>query len=156
MRLQPSSIERLNRRRHRQSLTIPLILDEAVDIGEKRSLEVWLRELLHERPQSSLLHGWHELVVRTALPKQGVHPPVGGAGFEMFIEAESFAGCAEKGQASIQRFPGNHGPIPNQSAILILFRKISRLFDSFITLGRRKMRGCLSANPSAHADTSIG
>ena len=72
------------------ALTIP-----PVNIGEKRLLEHELGELLHKRPQSSLLHGWHELVVETALPKQGVHPPLGGAGFEMFIETESFSGNAE-------------------------------------------------------------
>ena len=77
------------------ALTIPLISDEPVNIGEKRLLEYELGELLHKRPQSSLLHGWHELVVETALPKQGVHPPLGGAGFEMFIETESFSGSAE-------------------------------------------------------------
>jgi hypothetical protein len=49
-------------------LTIPLILDEAIDIGEKRLLEDGLRELL-KLPQSSFQHDWHELVVQTALPK---------------------------------------------------------------------------------------
>jgi hypothetical protein len=45
--------------------------------------------------KSSLLHGWHELVVQTALTEQGMHSPLGGAGFEMFIESESFASSAE-------------------------------------------------------------
>jgi len=76
-------------------LTIPLISDEPVNIGEKRLLAHELGELLYERPQPSLLHGWHELVVHRALPEQRVHPPFGGAGFEMFIEAESFSGGAE-------------------------------------------------------------
>src|ERR1700736_4693142 len=78
-----------------RDLTIPLILNEPVNIGEKRLLEHELRELLHKRLQSSLLHGWHELVVQTALTEQGMCSPLGGAGFEMFIEAESFAGGTE-------------------------------------------------------------
>src|ERR1700730_8134300 len=76
-------------------LTIPLILNEPVNIGEKRLLEHELGELLHKWLQSSLLHGWHELVVQTALTEQGMCSPLGGAGFEMFIEAESFAGGTE-------------------------------------------------------------
>jgi hypothetical protein len=44
-------------------LTISLILDEAVNIDEKRLLEHEPGELLHQRSQSSLLHGWHELIV---------------------------------------------------------------------------------------------
>jgi hypothetical protein len=80
-------------------LTIPLISDEPLNIGESQLLEDELGELLHERPQPSPRHGWHELVVQTApaetLPKQGVHPPLGGAGFEMIIEAESFSDGGE-------------------------------------------------------------
>ena len=77
------------------NLTIPLISDEPVNISEKPLLENELGELLHKQPQSSLLHGWHELVVQTALTEQGMHSPLGGAGFEMFIESESFASSAE-------------------------------------------------------------
>ena len=48
----------------------------------------------HERPQSSLLHGWNELVVQATLSEQGMCPSLSGAGFEMLIEAESLAGGA--------------------------------------------------------------
>jgi hypothetical protein len=43
------------------NLTIPLISNDAVDLGKKRLLGHELAELFHERPQSSLLHGWNEL-----------------------------------------------------------------------------------------------
>ena len=86
-----------------RGLTIPLILNEPVNIGEKRLLEHELRELLHKRLQSSLLHGWHELVVQTALTEQGMCSPLGGAGFEMFIEAESFAGGTANSAATSGR-----------------------------------------------------
>jgi hypothetical protein len=55
----------------------------------------------HERPQSSLLHGWNEVVVQATLAEQGVCPPIGGAGFEMLIESESLAGGA--GWAGLRR-----------------------------------------------------
>ena len=74
-----------------ETLKIPLISDEAVDIDEEGLLTHEFDELLHERPQSGLRHGWHQLVVQAALPEQGVDAPFGGAGFEMFVEAQSFA-----------------------------------------------------------------
>ena len=55
----------------------------------------------HERPQSGLLHGWNEVVVQATLAEQGVCPPLGGAGFEMLIEAESLAGGAEQRQKAV-------------------------------------------------------
>src|ERR1035438_2282971 len=45
------------------TLTIPLISNEPVNIGEKRLLAQELAEFFHERPQSRLLHGWNELVM---------------------------------------------------------------------------------------------
>src|SRR5262245_27872119 len=66
-------------------LTIPLISNDAVDLGKKRLLEHELGELFHERPQSSLLHGWNELVVQATLSEQGMCPSLSGAGFEMLI-----------------------------------------------------------------------
>jgi ABC-type Mn2+/Zn2+ transport system ATPase subunit len=61
-------------------------------------LEHELGELFHKGPQSSLLHGWKQVVMQAALAEQGVCPPLGGAGFEMLIESESLAGGAEHRQ----------------------------------------------------------
>src|SRR5580704_16401502 len=80
------------------ALTIPLISNEPVNIGEKRLLAQELAEFFHERPQSRLLHGWNELVMHAALTEQGMCSPLGGAGFEMFVETESFASGAEQRQ----------------------------------------------------------
>ena len=55
----------------------------------------------HERPQSSFLHGWNEVVVQATPAEQGVCPPLGGAGFEMLIESESLAGGAEQRQKAV-------------------------------------------------------
>src|SRR5262249_14825951 len=60
------------------TLTIPLISNDAVDLGKKRLLEHELAELFHERPQSSLLHGWNELVVQATLSEQGMCPSLSG------------------------------------------------------------------------------
>src|SRR5215470_5294730 len=79
-------------------LTIPLISNEPVNIGEKRLLQHELGEFFHKRSQSSLLHGRNELIVQAALTEQRMCSPLGGAGFEMFIEAEGFAGSAEQRQ----------------------------------------------------------
>src|ERR1700751_4556806 len=79
-------------------LKIPLILDEAVNIDEEGLLTHEFDELLHERPQSRLRHSWHQLVVQAALPEQGVDAPFGGAGFEMFVEAQRFASGAKQRQ----------------------------------------------------------
>ena len=81
-----------------RGLRIPLILNEPINIGKERLLKQELAELFHERPQSSLLHGWNELVVRATLSEQGICPSLGGAGFEMLIEAKSLAGGAEHRQ----------------------------------------------------------
>src|SRR5215469_13138889 len=80
------------------NLKIPLISDEAVNIDEEGLVTHEFNELLHERPQSRLRHGWHQLVVQAALPEQGVDAPFGGAGFEMFVEAQSFASGAKQRQ----------------------------------------------------------
>src|SRR5271170_7328444 len=72
-------------------LSIPLISNEPVNIGEKRLFTQELAEFFHERPQSRLLHGWNELVMHAALTEQGMCSSLGGAGFEMFVETESFA-----------------------------------------------------------------
>src|SRR5262245_20901771 len=80
------------------NLKIPLILDEAVNIDEEGLLTHEFDELLHERPQSRLRHSWHQLVVQAALPEQGVDAPFGGACFEMFVEAQSFASGAKQRQ----------------------------------------------------------
>src|SRR6201987_50343 len=77
---------------------IPLILDEAVNIDEEGLLTHEFDELLHERPQSRLRHSWHQLVVQAALPEQGVDASFGGACFEMFVEAQSFASGAKQRQ----------------------------------------------------------
>jgi transposase len=61
------------------NLTIPLISNEPVNIGEKRLLAQELAEFFHERPQSRLLHGWNELVMHAALTEQGMCSPLGGA-----------------------------------------------------------------------------
>src|ERR1700747_2270872 len=82
------------------NLTIPLILNEPIKIGEKRLFEHELAEFFHERPQSRLLHGWNELIMHAALTEQGMCSPLGGAGFEMFVESESFARGAEQRQKS--------------------------------------------------------
>src|SRR6516162_4322730 len=79
-------------------LKIPLILNEAVNIDEEGLLTHEFDELLHERPQSRLRHSWHQLVVQAALPEQGVDAPFGGAGFEMFVEVQSFASGAKQRQ----------------------------------------------------------
>src|SRR5262249_38793581 len=79
-------------------LKIPLILNEAVNIDEEGLLTHEFDELLHERPQSRLRHSWHQVVVQAALPEQGVDAPFGGAGFEMFVEAQSFASGAKQRQ----------------------------------------------------------
>src|SRR5262245_10478953 len=79
-------------------LKIPLISDEAVNIDEEGLLTHEFDELLHERPQSRLRHGWHQLVVQAALPEQGVDAPFGGACFEMFVEAQSFASGSKQRQ----------------------------------------------------------
>src|ERR1700687_4222319 len=76
-------------------LTIPLISNEPVNIGEKRLFTQELAEFFHERPQSRLLHGWNELVMHAALTEQRMCSSLGGAGFEMFVETESFASGAE-------------------------------------------------------------
>ena len=81
-----------------QALKIPLILDEAVNIDEEGLLTHEFDELLHERPQSRLRHSWHQLVVQAALPEQRVDAPFGGACFEMFVEAQSFASGAKQRQ----------------------------------------------------------
>ena len=81
-------------------LTIPLISNEPINIGEKRLFEHELAEFFHERPQSRLLHGWNELIMHAALTEQGMCSPLGGAGFEMFVESESFASGAEQRQKS--------------------------------------------------------
>ena len=80
------------------ALTIPLISNDAVDLGKKRLLEHELAELFHERPQSSLLHSWNKLVMQATLSEQRMCPPLGGSGFEMLIESESLAGGAEHRQ----------------------------------------------------------
>src|SRR6516164_1608799 len=82
------------------TLTIPLISNEPINIGEKRLFEHELAEFFHERPQSRLLHGWNELIMHAALTEQGMCSPLGGAGFEMFVESESFASGAEQRQKS--------------------------------------------------------
>jgi hypothetical protein len=79
-------------------LTIPLISNDAVDLGKKRLLKHKLAELFHERPQAGLLHGWNELIMQATLSQQGMCPPLGGAGFEMLVESESLAGGAEHRQ----------------------------------------------------------
>src|SRR5450755_3725474 len=81
-------------------LTIPLISNEPVNIGEKRLFTQELAEFFHERPQSRLLHGWNELVMHAALTEQGMCSSLAGAGFEMFVETESFASGAEQRQKS--------------------------------------------------------
>ena len=53
-------------------LTIPLISNEPINIGEKRLFEHELAEFFHERPQSRLLHGWNELIMHAALTEQGM------------------------------------------------------------------------------------
>ena len=53
-------------------LRIPLILNEPINIGKEQLLKQELAELFHERPQSSLLHGWNELVVQATLSEQGI------------------------------------------------------------------------------------
>jgi hypothetical protein len=69
-----------------------LIINEPVNIGEKWMFGHELGELFGHGPQSSLQHGRHQVAVQTALTEQGVHSPLRGAGFEMLIKAESFAG----------------------------------------------------------------
>ena len=81
-------------------MAIPLISNEPINIGEKRLFEHELAEFFHERPQSRLLHGWNELIIHAALTEQGMCSPLGGAGFEMFVESESFASGAEQRQKS--------------------------------------------------------
>src|SRR5271170_4339390 len=82
------------------ALSIPLLPDEPVNIGEKRLFTQELAEFFHGRPQSGLLHGWNELVMHAALTEQGMCSSLGGAGFEMFVETESFASGAEQRQKS--------------------------------------------------------
>src|SRR5271168_2189373 len=55
-----------------RDLSIPLISNEPVNIGEKRLFTQELAEVFHERPQSRLLHGWNELVMHAALTEQGM------------------------------------------------------------------------------------
>jgi hypothetical protein len=78
---------------------------------EKRLLEHELGEFFHERAQSSLLHGWNELVMQATLSEQGMSSSLGGAGFEMLIEAESLAGGAA------HRQQGNREGIEQPQAI---------------------------------------
>src|SRR6202162_6679218 len=88
------------RARRGTGLTIPLISNEPVNIGEKRLFTQELAEVFHERPQSRLLHGWNELVMHAALTEQGMCSSLAGAGFEMFVATESFASGAEARQKS--------------------------------------------------------
>src|SRR6516165_653631 len=102
-RLSPGGIRRNASRRSLRrdcALTIPLISNEPVNIGEKRLFEHELAEFFHERPQSRLPHGWNELIMHAALTEQGMCSPLGGAGFEMFVKSESLASGAEQRQKS--------------------------------------------------------
>src|SRR5450759_1086296 len=51
-------------------LKIPLISDEAINIGKSWLFEEELTELFHERPQAILPHGRDELIMQVALAEQ--------------------------------------------------------------------------------------
>src|SRR5665647_3957686 len=61
-------------------LKIPLISDEARNIGKSRLFEEELTELFHERPQAILPHGRDELIMQAALAEQRMDTSLGCAG----------------------------------------------------------------------------
>jgi hypothetical protein len=61
-------------------LKIPLISDEAINIGKSRLFEEELTELFHERPQAILPHGRDELIMQAALAEQRMDTSLGCAG----------------------------------------------------------------------------
>src|SRR5450755_4096303 len=61
-------------------LKIPLISDEAINIGKSWLFEEELTELFHERPQAILPHGRDELIMQAALAEQRMDTSLGCAG----------------------------------------------------------------------------
>ena len=62
------------------NLKIPLISDEAINIGKSWVFEEELTELFHERPQAILPHGRDELIMQAALAEQRMDTSLGCAG----------------------------------------------------------------------------
>src|ERR1039457_4431557 len=73
--LQPFGVEQ-----HAETLKIPLISDEAINIGKSWLFEEELTELFHERPQAILPHGRDELIMQAALAEQRMDTSLGCAG----------------------------------------------------------------------------
>src|ERR1035437_4604865 len=63
-----------------QHLKIPLISDEAINIGKSWLFEEELTELFHERPQAILPHGRDELIMQATLAEQRMDTSLGCAG----------------------------------------------------------------------------
>src|SRR5450759_323384 len=61
-------------------LKIPLISDEAINIGKSWLFEEELTELFHERPQAILPHGRDELIMQATLAEQRMDTSLGCAG----------------------------------------------------------------------------
>src|ERR1035437_8688275 len=62
------------------NLKIPLISDEALNIGKISLFEEVLTELFHERPQAILPHRRDELIMQAALAEQRMDTSLGCAG----------------------------------------------------------------------------
>src|SRR5450759_3887218 len=61
-------------------LKIPLISDEAINIGKSWLFEEELTELFHERPQAILPHGRDEWIMQATLAEQRMDTSLGCAG----------------------------------------------------------------------------
>src|ERR1035437_8220528 len=72
----------VRQRRHIRmcGLKIPLISDEAINIGKSWLFEEELTEPFHERPQAILPHGRDELIMQAALAEQRMDTSLGCAG----------------------------------------------------------------------------
>src|SRR5271157_1393237 len=74
---------------------IPSFSRDAERLGEGSVLAQEFFVSLDERPQPFLGHVGDEIVEQAALPEQGMDAALGGAGSQLTIHAEAFAGGAQ-------------------------------------------------------------
>ena len=77
---------------------LPSFLYRTESIGERRDFREHGGELLDQRKQPLIGHGWNEVIEHASLPEQRMRAAFGGVRFQKPIVAKGFPGGTEQGQ----------------------------------------------------------